>query len=67
VLNKKKVRIVEERQDRMKVMMEALINKFDVIINKLGVPSCKKKKVEMLTIRAIMNDESMDDNSEEEK
>jgi hypothetical protein len=66
-VEQKKVRIVEERQDGMEAMIEALINKFDVMINRLGVPSHKKKKVKMLTIRVIVNDESVDDNSEEEK
>jgi hypothetical protein len=37
------------------------------VISRQGVPSCKEKKVEMPTIRATMNDESMGDNYEEKK
>jgi hypothetical protein len=49
-VEQKKVRIVEERQDGMEAMIEALINKFDVMINRLGVPSHKKKKSKCLPL-----------------
>jgi hypothetical protein len=38
-----------------------------LVISRQGVPSRKEKKVEMPTIRATMNDESVGDNYEEKE
>jgi hypothetical protein len=46
----------------MKAMMEVLMIKFDEMISRQRVPSHKEKEVEMPTIKATMNDDSMDDN-----
>jgi len=58
---------VEERHDRMEVVMEMLMSKFDKNISRQGVPSCKEKEVEMPTIKAIVNYKSVSDNSEDKK
>jgi hypothetical protein len=58
---------VEERQDRMKVMMEVLISKFDKMISRKEVPSRKEKEVEMPIIKAIMNHESVGNNYEDKE
>jgi hypothetical protein len=39
------------------------MSKFDEMISKQGVPSYKEKKVEMPSIKAIVNYASMGDNS----
>jgi hypothetical protein len=41
VLNKKRMRIVEERHDIMEFMMEVLMNKFDEMISRQGGSSRK--------------------------
>jgi hypothetical protein len=43
----KKTRIMEEKQDKMEVMIEVLMSKFDKMIYRQGVPSCKEKEVEI--------------------
>ena len=43
-----------------------LMSKFDKMISRQRVPIRNEKKVEMPTIRAIVNDESMGDNFKEE-
>ena len=43
-----------------------LMSKFDKMISRQRVPIHNEKKVEMPTIRAIVNDESMGDNFKEE-
>jgi hypothetical protein len=58
---------VEGRHDRMKVVMEMLMSKFDKNISRQGVPSCKEKEVEMPTIKAIVNYKSASDHSEDKK
>jgi hypothetical protein len=55
-VEQKNTRTTEERQDKMEAMMEELMSKFDKMISRHEVPSHKVKKVEMPTIRAIMND-----------
>ena len=42
------------------------MSKFDKMISRQGVPICNEKKVEMPIVRAIVNDESMDDDFKEE-
>ena len=64
-VKQKMTRTVEERHDRMEVMMKVLMNKFDEMISRQGVSSHKEKKVEMHIVRAIMNDESVGDNFED--
>jgi len=63
----KEVRIVEEMHDKIKAMMEELMSKFDEMISGQGVLSRKENEVEMPSIKAIVNDENMGDNSKEKK
>jgi len=58
---------VEGRHDRMEVVMEMLMSKFDKNSSRQGVPSCKEKEVEMPTIKAIVNYRSVSDHSEDKK